>query len=105
MHSKGCNASFIGIVPKFCDPLKLNQYCPISQVGSSLYKIVLKVLASRIELVQSSVIDDNQSAFLKDRGMLDSVLMANEIIEDLKRSGKRGLCMKVDYEKAYHSVS
>lgn len=36
--------------------------------------------------------------------MLDSVLIANEVIEDLKRSGKRGLCLKVDYEKTYNSV-
>jgi len=36
--------------------------------------------------------------------MLDNVLMANEIVEDLKRHGKSGLCIKVDYEKAYDSV-
>ena len=36
--------------------------------------------------------------------MLDSVFIANEVIEDLKTSRKRALCLKVDYEKAYDSV-
>lgn len=60
---KGCNASFIAVVPKVHDPTKLDQYRPISLVGS-LYKIISKVLSDR-----------SQSTFLKDRGMLDSVPM------------------------------
>ena len=31
--------------------------------------------------------------------------MANEVVEELKRGGRRGLCLKVDYEKVYDSVS
>jgi len=30
--------------------------------------------------------------------------MANEVVEDIKRSGKSGLCLKVDFKKAYDSV-
>jgi len=55
--------------------------------------------------VLSSVIDESQSAFIKNRGILESVLMANEVVEDLKRSERSGLCLKVDFEKAYDSVS
>ena len=100
---KGCNASFITLVPKVKDPLKIEQYRPIALVGV-LYKIIAKLLACRIKKVLPSVIDESQSAFLKERGMLDSVLLANEVLEDLKRRGKRGVCLKVDYEKAYDSV-
>jgi len=32
------------------------------------------------------------------------VLLANEVVEDLRRKGNRGLCLKVDFEKAYDSV-
>jgi len=38
------------------------------------------------------------------RGMLDNVLMTNEVVEKLERFGRSGLCLKVDYEKAYDSV-
>ena len=101
---KGCNASFIALVPKVRDPSKLEQYKPISLVGA-IYKVISKVLAGRIKKVLPSIIDDCQSTFLKDRGILDSVLMANEVVEDLRRSGRYGLCLKVDFEKAYDSVS
>ena len=100
---KGCNASFIALVPKVRDPLKLEQYRPISLVGA-MYKIISKVLSCRIKKVLPSVIDESQSAFLKDIGILDSVLIANEVVEDFRRNGRKGLCLKVDYEKAYDSV-
>ncbi len=70
-----------------------------------MYKIISKVLAGRIKSVLSSIIDESQSAFLKDRGILDNVFLVNEAIEDLRRSGRSGLCLKVDFEKAYDSVS
>jgi len=101
---KGCNASFIALVPKVRDPSKLDEYRHISLVGS-LYKIISKVLSCRMKKVLPLVNDECQSAFLKDRGLLDSVVVANEVVEKLRRCGKRGLCLKVDYEKAYDSVS
>jgi len=100
---KGCNASFITLVPKISDPTKLYQFRLISLVGT-LYKIIAKVLSCRIKDVLPLVIDENLSAFLKNKGMLDSVLMANEVVEELKRKRRTRVCMKVDYEKAYDSV-
>jgi len=64
----------------------------------------MKVLSCRIKKVLSEVIDVSQLAFLKDRGLLDGVLVANEVVEELRRSGRSDLCLKVDYEKAYDSV-
>jgi len=101
--SKGCNASFIALVSKVRDPVTLDHYRPISLVGV-IYKIISRVLAGRIRNVNASVIDECQSALVKERGILDSVMMANEVVEDIRRSGGSGLCMKVDFEKAYDSV-
>jgi len=70
----------------------------------TIYKVISKVLVGRINKVLNFVVDESQSAFLKGRGILDSVLMANEVIEDLRRRGRSGLCMKVDFEKAYDWV-
>ena len=100
---KGCNASFIALVPKVNDPLSLDQFRPISLVGV-FYKIITKVLAGRMKEVLSLVIDEDQSAFLRNRGMLDSVLIANEVVEEVRRNRRSALCFKVDYEKAYDSV-
>jgi len=100
---KGCNASFVALVPKVRDPSRLEQYRPISLVGA-VYKIIAKLLAERLKKVLPSVVDESQSAFLKGRGIIDSVLMANEVVEDIRRRGRSGLCLKVDFEKAYDSV-
>jgi len=103
---KGCNASFISLVPKVKDPFMIDQFRPISLVGA-LYKIITKVMSCRIKDVMPLVIDEVQSAFLKDRGMLESVMMANEVIEEVQRSQRSqrsGVCLKVEFEKAYDSV-
>ncbi|XP_068474698.1 uncharacterized protein [Phaseolus vulgaris] len=41
---KGCNASFIALIPKVRDPTTLEKYRPISLVGA-VYKIIAKVMA------------------------------------------------------------
>lgn len=69
----------------------------------TLYKIILKVLSCRIKNVLPTV-NENQLTFLKDKGMLDSVLLANEVVEELRRNERRGQCLKVDYRKVYDSV-
>jgi len=100
---KGCNASFIALIPKVREPSSFDQFRPISLVGV-IYKIVTKILACRMKKVMSLVIDDCQSAFLSDRGLMDSVFMANEVIEEIRRKRKSGVCFKVDFEKAYDSI-
>jgi len=50
------------------------------------------------------VIDENQSAFMKGRGLLESALVANEVIEEVRRRRRSGVFLKVDFEKAYDSV-
>jgi len=56
-------------------------------------------------MVISKVINVRQSTFLEGRGLLDSVLVANEILEEYKRKRKSCVIFKVDYEKAYDLVS
>jgi len=100
---RGCNASFIALVPKVKDPCKLDQFRPISLVGA-VYKVITKVLAGRLKEVLPAIIDESQSAFIRTRSLVDSVLLANEVVEDLRRKGNSGLCLNVDFEKAYDSV-
>ena len=44
---KGLNSTFIALIPKVDSPQRLNDFRPISLVGS-LYKILAKVLANRL---------------------------------------------------------
>jgi len=59
---KGCNASFITMIPKSENPQSLEEYVPISFVGC-LYKTLAKVLSKRIQKVIEKVIDVSQSTF------------------------------------------
>ena len=100
---KGTNASFIILIPKVLEPQNLNQYKPISLIGC-IYKIVAKVLARRLKMMPK-IIDERRSAFIEGRHVLHSVLIANEAVEEVKRNVKSCLIFKVDYERAYDSVS
>jgi len=53
---KGCNASFIALVPKVRDPSLLEQFIPISLVGA-ICKIITKVLSCHMKKVMPMVID------------------------------------------------
>ena len=52
----------------------------------------------------SKVINIRQSTFLEGRGLLDNILVANEVLEEMKRKNKSCMFFKVDYEKAYNFV-
>lgn len=47
---------------------------------------------------------ETQSAFVKDRQILDGILIANEVVDEARRSKKDLLLFKVDFEKVYDSV-
>jgi len=101
--AKGINSTFIALIPKVDSPQRLNDFRPISLVGS-LYKILAKVLANRLRMVIGSVISDSQSAFIKGRQILDGILVANEIVDEARRCKEELLLFKVDFEKAYDSI-
>ena len=101
---RGSNKSFVALIPKVKDPQNLNEYRPISLIGC-IYKIVAKLLANRLKLVMPDIIDERQSTFISGRHLLHNVLIVNEVVEEAKRHQKPCLVFKVDYERAYDSVS
>jgi len=101
--TKGLNSTFIALIPKVDSPQWVADFRPISFV-SSVYKILFKVLANRLRKVVGKVVSTTQSAFIKDRQILDGILIANEIVDDVKQAKKDLLLFKVDFEKTYDSV-
>ncbi|GAU50095.1 hypothetical protein TSUD_28830 [Trifolium subterraneum] len=101
--TKGINATFIALIPKVESPQRLNDFMSISLVGN-LYKILVKVLANRLRLVMGRVISESQMAFVRDRQILDGILIANEVVDEARWAKKELMLFKVDFEKAYDSV-
>nr|GEV01449.1 RNA-directed DNA polymerase, eukaryota [Tanacetum cinerariifolium] len=75
--TKGCNSSFVALIPKTYDPKFVSNYRPISLIGS-LYKVATKILATRLSMVISDLISDVQIAFLPNGQILDGPFIINE---------------------------
>jgi len=101
--TKGINSIFIALIPKVDSPQRLHDFRPISLVGC-LYKIVAKVLANRLRMVVDKVVSETHTTFVKNRQILDGLLIANEAVDEAKKLNKKLLLFKVDFEKAYDSV-
>lgn len=101
--SRGCNSSFIVLIPKKGGGCGIMDMRLISLVGS-IYKILAKVLACRMKTVVGKVIGDAQSDFTKGLSILDGVVVLNEIVEDARKSKSKTLLFKVDFAKAYDSI-
>ncbi|GJZ55372.1 RNA-directed DNA polymerase, eukaryota [Tanacetum coccineum] len=100
---KGCNSSFIALIPKILDANMVKDFRPISLIGS-LYKIIAKILANRLVGVLGDIVNEVQSAFIAERQILDGPFILNEILQWSKTKKKQSLIFKVDFEKAYDSV-
>jgi hypothetical protein len=68
----------------------MNKFSPISFLNYN-YKIFTKVLTNRIGLVVDRLIANNQIAFIKERYILESVVIAHEILHEVDRVNKKVL--------------
>nr|GEX48344.1 RNA-directed DNA polymerase, eukaryota [Tanacetum cinerariifolium] len=100
---KGCNSSFIALIPKVIDAKHLKDFKHISLIGCQ-YKIIGKILANRLSLVIGDIVSQEQSAFIKERQIMDGPLIFNEVISWCKARKEQLLTFKVDFQKAFDSV-
>jgi hypothetical protein len=59
------NDSYIVLVPKIDNPIKVEDYIPISLLNSSI-KLLTKILANKLHKVITKLIQKNQYGFIKD---------------------------------------
>ena len=91
------------LIPKNGDPQGLHDFRHINLVGC-ITKVISKVLANRLKSVISSVISEEQLAYVSGRCILDGPLILNEVISWTRRSKDPSLLFKIDFEKAFDSV-
>ncbi|GAU34505.1 hypothetical protein TSUD_388170 [Trifolium subterraneum] len=67
-----------------------------SGVDSLTFKRLLptEVLANQLRLVMGSVISESQTAFIRDRQILDGILIANEVVDEARRTKKELMFFK-----------
>ena len=100
------NRTNIVLVPKVKKPEEVSQFRPIS-CCNFVYKVISKVMVSRIKPMMDGLITQNQCAFVERRQIQDNILIANKAFHHmkLKKKGKRyEMVVKVDMNKAYDMV-
>ena len=101
---KVINTTWVTLIPKKECAKSISDYRPISMVRS-VYKVIAKILSSRLRPLLGNLVGSSQTAYIKGRQILDGALILNETISWLQKSKKAGVILKLDFAKAYDSVS
>lgn len=98
------NATFLTLNPKEPKPVSFHEYRPIV-LCNFVYKVITKLIASRIKDKLASCISEEQFGFLKDRLIFDAIGLAQECMHSSKSKKMSSLILKLDLKKAYDKVS
>lgn len=74
---RSLNLATLTLIPKLWVPKSLEDYRPISCVGV-VYKILSKILSSRLMAMLPNLISDYQTAFVRGRRITDAVGLSQE---------------------------
>ncbi|PKU83905.1 Putative ribonuclease H protein [Dendrobium catenatum] len=94
------------LIPKMENANMPSKFRPI-RLCQSFYKIVAKVLINRLKLVLSTIISEEQGAFVPGRSISNHGLMAQEMMSKFKYSTQKSglMALKIDMEQAYDCMS
>ncbi|KAK9111722.1 hypothetical protein Scep_019241 [Stephania cephalantha] len=98
--------TIITLIPKVDGPKSLNQFRPIS-LCIVLYKVITKVIASRLKSVTPILVNPAQTSFIPGRHITKNIIITQEMIHSM-RLMKGKICwfaIKIDLEKAYDHLS
>ena len=81
----------------------IENWRPISLVNVDT-KVVSKVIATRIKNVLPNIIHHNQTGYVKDRYIGETIRSVFDIMDFTAKEGIPGLMIFIDFEKAFDSV-
>jgi hypothetical protein len=94
----------ITLIPKDENACEMKKFRPISLLNCS-FKMFSKLLTLMLEKVCHRIIAKEQSTFIRGRYILDSVVVAPEVVHSIHKSKIPRVILKLDYEKAYDRMN
>ena len=91
-------------MPKEPNAVKLDRFRPLAMINCS-FKFFAKCATNRFGPVCNFLISPNQTAFLKGRFILESIVAAHEVVHEVATNKMSDFSFKLDYEKAYDMIS
>lgn len=101
---KSLNSTFLALIPKTEEAKTPDKFRPIA-LCNVIYKIISKVIASRLKTILPGIISEEQSGYVEGRQIFDNILLAQEMIHSLHSRKVAGMLMQLDLSKAYDKVS
>ena len=83
---------------------KLTNWRPISLTNTD-YKLLAKCLASRLNGVISSVVNEDQVGYIRGRSIATNLRLIDDVIDYLKLKNKPGVLLALDFTKAFDCIS
>jgi hypothetical protein len=93
----------ITLIPKSGDHARLGNWRPITLLGS-LYKILAKMLARRLQVFLPSIVRPSQTGFVEGRYILDNTFLAQEALDWVEESDQDLVLLLLDFEKAFDRI-
>ncbi|XP_058108842.1 uncharacterized protein LOC131251865 [Magnolia sinica] len=99
------SSTLICLIPKNPVASSPKDYRPIS-LCNVVYKILSKILSTRLGKVLPKIISEEQGAFVKGRSITKNIAMAQEALRNIVRKVRGGnIILKLDLEKANDRVN
>ena len=88
---------------KHGDRRDLNNWRPISLLNVE-YKIISKVITSRLSRVLDTIVDPDQTCSVPGRSIVSNTVLLRDILDYIERTGETAILIGLDQEKAFDRV-
>jgi hypothetical protein len=97
------NSTFLALISKETNPSNFSRFRLISLCNSS-YKILTKIIASRIKPLLSKLVSGNQGGFKENKQITNNIILVQEAIHSNRERKDKGMILKLDMENAFDRV-